>query len=92
MLKTLMPLLSDLLDQCGGAGSDFSEDHSIILLLIVKKFTSDTAALLQSGSQPWKVLLRLLTMRKAVYRDHPSPILGVLEQVSGLVKTFTSAV
>ena len=82
MLQTLLPVLEQLIQKCQDSKAPLNEDESILLQLIVQKYTPDTATLLQSNSSCWKVMLRVLALRTTVCTGHPAPMLTVLGQVS----------
>lgn len=82
ILQSLLPLLETLLQKCSGNASTLTEDESILLQLIVQKYTIHTAALLQLESSPWELLLRIMSLTTSVCPRHPPPIMTVLGQVS----------
>lgn len=81
MLQTILPVLGQLLDKCEDNVAHLNEDESILLQLIVQKYSPATVALLQMDSPRWKLLLRVLSLRTAVYPGHPAPIMTALGQV-----------
>lgn len=81
MLQTILPVLGQLLDKCEDNVAHLNEDESILLQLIVQKYSPATVALLQMDSPCWKLLLRVLSLRTAVYPGHPAPIMTALGQV-----------
>lgn len=81
MIEKLLPVMDELLDKCE-SGMLLDKDESILLQLIVQKYTSETANLLQAESLHWKTLLRLLLLRTSVCPGHPPPIVTLLGQFS----------
>jgi len=81
MLQTILPVLEQLVDKCEDSAAHVEEDESILLQLIVQKYSPDTVALLQVDSLCWKLLLRVLLLRTAVCPGHPAPIMTALGQV-----------
>ncbi|RMX40131.1 hypothetical protein pdam_00002238 [Pocillopora damicornis] len=82
MLQTLLPLVEKLLDKCEDSKALLHEDESILLQLILQKYTPDTAALLQEESKCWKEMLRVLSLRSAVCPGHPAPMLTMIGQIT----------
>ena len=82
ILQSLLPLLEALSQKCNDGMSALTEDESIVLQLIVQKYTTHTAALLQLESSPWELLLRIMSLTTSVCPRHPPPIMAVLGQVS----------
>lgn len=90
MLQTLLPLVEKLLDKCEDSKALLHEDESILLQLILQKYTPDTAALLQEESKCWKEMLRVLYLRSAVFPGHPAPMLTMIGQVSAIKWVFAT--
>lgn len=90
MLQTLLPLVEKLLDKCEDSKALLHEDESILLQLILQKYTPDTAALLQEESKCWKEMLRVLYLRSAVCPGHPAPMLTMIGQVSAIKWVFAT--
>lgn len=84
MLQTILPVLEQLADKCEDSAANLDEDESILLQLIVQKYSPATVALLQVDSLCWKLLLRVLSLRTAVCPGHPAPIMTALGQVRRL--------
>jgi len=82
MLQSILPVLEQLVDKCEDSVANLDEDESILLQLIVQKYSPATVALLQVDSLCWKLLLRVLLLRTAVCPGHPAPIMTALGQVS----------
>ncbi|XP_078352830.1 HEAT repeat-containing protein 1-like isoform X2 [Oculina patagonica] len=82
MLQTILPVLEQLLDKCEDSMTGLNEDESILLQLIVQKYSPATVALLQTDSACWKLLLRVLSLRTAVCPGHSAPIMTALGQIS----------
>jgi len=81
MLQSILPVLEQLVDECEDSVANLDEDESILLQLIVQKYSPATVALLQVDSLCWKLLLRVLSLRTAVCPGHPAPIMTALGQV-----------
>ena len=79
-MDKLLPVLVQLLNKCE-MDSVLQEDESILLHLIVEKYTPITAGLLQASSSFWKLLKRVLLQRTIVCTGHPSPMMTALDQV-----------
>ena len=90
MLQTLLPLVEKLLDKCEDSKALLHEDESILLQLILQKYTPDAAALLQEESKCWKEMLRVLYLRSTVCPGHPAPMLTMIGQVSALKGVFAT--
>ena len=86
MLQAILPVLGQLLDKCEDDTSCLNEDESILLQLIVQKYSPATVALVQTNSACWKLLIRVLLLRTAVCPGHPAPIMTALGQVRKLVR------
>ncbi|KAJ7330602.1 HEAT repeat-containing protein 1 [Desmophyllum pertusum] len=82
VLQTMLPVLGQLLDKCEDTRPFLNEDESVLLQLIVQKYTPDTVTLLQANPPCWKMLLRVLSLRAAVHSGHPAPIMTALGQIS----------
>lgn len=81
MLQSILPVLEQLVDKCEDSVANLDEDESILLQLIVQKYSPATVALLQVDFLCWKLLLRVLLLRTAVCPGHPAPIMTALGQV-----------
>ena len=81
MLQTILPVLEQLLDRRKDSVAHLDEDESMLLQLIVQKYSPATVAMLQIDSLCWKLLLRVLSLRTAVCPGHPAPIMTALGQV-----------
>ncbi|XP_068676688.1 HEAT repeat-containing protein 1-like isoform X1 [Montipora foliosa] len=81
MMDKLLPVLVQLLNKCE-MDSVLQEDESILLHLIVEKYTPITAGLLQASSSFWKLLKRVLLQRTIVCTGHPSPMMTALGQIT----------
>ena len=90
MLQTLLPLVEKLLDKCEDSKALLHEDESILLQLILQKYTPDAAALLQEESKCWKEMLRVLYLRSTVCPGHPAPMLTMIGQVSAVKWVFAT--
>ena len=90
MLQTLLPLVEKLLDKCEDSKALLHEDESILLQLILQKYTPDAAALLQEESKCWKEMLRVFYLRSAVCPGHPAPMLTMIGQVSAIKWVFAT--
>lgn len=86
MLQTILPVLEQLLNKCEDSSASLNEDESILLQLIVQKYSPATVALLQTDSACWKLLLRVLSLRTSVCPGHSVPIMTALGQVRKLRK------
>jgi len=84
ILHTILPVLEQLVDKCEDSAAHLEEDESILLQLIMQKYTPATVALLQVDSLCWKLLLRVLLLRTAICPGHPAPIMMALGQVRRL--------
>ena len=82
ILQNLLPLLEALLQKCSDNTSALTEDESFVLQLIVQKYTTHSATLLELESSPWELLLRIMSLTTSVCPRHPPPIMTVLGQVS----------
>ena len=81
MTLKLKPVMVQLLDKAEDGASLLHEDDSILLQLIIQKYTPETAGLLETESSGWKALLRVLLLRTSICTGHPPPIISVLNQV-----------
>ena len=79
--QKLLPVMVQLLDKCEDGASVLHEDDSVLLHLIIQKYTPETADLLQAESSGWKALLRVLLLRTSISVEDPPPIISVLNQV-----------
>lgn len=87
LLQTILPVLEQLVDRCEDEVALLNEDESILLQLIMQKYSPATVSLLQVDSLCWKLLLRVLALRTAVCPGHPAPIMTAIGQVRKLHAT-----
>ena len=79
--QKLLPVMVQLLDKCEDGASVLHEDDSILLHLIIQKYTPETADLLEAESSGWKAFLRVLLLRTSISVGDPPPVISVLNQV-----------
>ena len=84
LLQTILPVLEQLVDRCEDEEALLNEDESILLQLIMQKYSPATVSLLQVDSLCWKLLLRVLVLRTTVCPGHPAPIMTAIGQVRKL--------
>ena len=67
--------------------TDYSFDHSQMLLYYIQKFTPRTAGLLKSEPRLFEILLQLLCLSKPLFPGRMTPQEAVLNQVKKLSST-----